>query len=332
MPKFETKFLTAANVADYNVSHYIHLPEFQPGFLDLLYRKVTILNRIQTVPATGHPTRYWEQTKLPSNAGFINPRGGGTGYTGYSKDTLDEDYGRVEKSAMLRCLVSRIKFTMFDAEVVRQQGVMEQLLAKNMQDMMYDFAKVQNDKLWNGASTDLNDTTTPEYCGILKQITDNANVVASDVKIADAIRTHIANLASRLDYDVYPTAIYANPASIDLLEQEEQARNNYLRTTIEIMPGVRVPSIYTQIGELPIIPDPFVRVVDGGTTLDHRFVLVNENLIERHYLTTPAPRVFKMSQNENLIDDYIAFLWDTVIVKGADAKAHSIITKKVNKA
>lgn len=331
MSNLETKFISAANVADYNVGSYIHLPEFQPGFLDLLYRKVTILDRIQAIPATGHPTRYWEQTKIASNAGFIDPRGGGAGYTGYSKNTLDEDRGRVERAAMLKCITSRIKFTLFDSEVVKQQGVMEQLLAKDMQDMFYDFAKLQNDKLWNGAAVDLTSTASAEYCGILKQITDNASVIGSGVKIADGIRTHIATLASRLDYDAYPTAIYANPATVDLLEQEEQARNNYLRTTMEIKPGVKVPSIYTQIGELPIIPDPFIRVVDGSTTWDHRFVMANERLIERHYLTSAAPRVFKMSRSENLIDDYLALSFDCVIVKGASAKAHSILTKKVTK-
>ena len=46
MSKTTTEFISAANVADYNTSHYIHLPVFQEGMLDEIRRDYTILNRI----------------------------------------------------------------------------------------------------------------------------------------------------------------------------------------------------------------------------------------------------------------------------------------------
>jgi len=67
-------------------------------------------------------------------------------------------------------------------------------------------------------------------------------------------------------------------------------------------------------GNIPLIPEPYIKL-DGDT---HKIAAVNESLIERHYLTSPAPRIFKMSLHPDLMDDYIAVLFDTVIVKGAD--------------
>lgn len=326
--------INAANVADYNTSHYIELPVFQPGMLDELRRDFTILQRITTTPATGHPSRYWEQTKLPQNTGAIDVRGGSTGYTGYSKNTLDEDYGRVEKSLLLKAYASRIKFTLFDQELVRQQETMEFLLNKDLNDMMTQFYRKKNQDIWTGAAETVMDSTKPEYCGLLTQIgTPKATIAAADTttKISTVIRNQIAKQVADTNYNYKVTAIYANPLSIDLLENELIAENPSYRINSyrEIVPGVSVPSIRTQAGELPIIPDPYVPVVDNSTSVTHRFVIMDEKMVERHYLTTAEPRIFKMSQNENLIDDYIALGFDGVVLKGGSA---FVVAKEVAKS
>lgn len=330
-----TRFVNAGAVADYNNSHYIELPKFQEGMLDLVDRRVTILNRIKALPATGHPTRYWEQTKIAKNAKFINPRTGTNG--NYGVDTLNEDYGRVEKSAMLKALTSEIKFTMFDSELVKQQGIMEELLNKDMQDMIVDLRRTQNNAIWNGASTDLNSNDSAEYVGLKTQIKKERQV-AKPVKlnealtpdmqyVADEIISQIALQESDLDFDAYPTALYANPQTIDYIIKSEAKRENRQICSAdereELGVGFKVFTIRTSQGDLPLIADPFIKLEDGTAgKKKHVVYALNENLIERHYLTTPEPRIFKMGLNKSLVDDYVAVQYDTVIAKGADAGAH----------
>lgn len=336
MSKATTMFISAANVADYNTSHYIHLPIFQDGMLDELRRDCTILDRIKAVPATGQPSRYWEQMKLPQNTAFVDVRGGGEGFTGYSKNEVDEDYGRVEKSLYLKCQVGRVKFTLFDQELVKQQGeaVAVNLLKKDLDDMMVQFYRKKNDAIWNGTATTVEDSSTKEYCGLLTQIgAAAATITAEDTttRIAQVIRTEIAKQVADKDWDKKVTAIYANPVTIDILEQEldKDSPNYRMNNQIEVVPGVTCTAIQTQAGRLPIIPDAFIPVASSGGKDTHHFVLMNENMVERHYLTTPEPRVFKMTQNEDLLDDYLAIAFDGIVLKG---KSAFIVDKEVNTA
>jgi hypothetical protein len=328
MAEILSKGFIKASVADYNQSHYIHMPEFQAQWLDLLNRDVTVLSRIQAVPATGHPTRYWEQTKIARNAAFGDHRALGAAVT-------DTDYGRIENFAPIKAIESRLTFGLFDTEVMQQQGTLAFLIAKDEADFMVDLLQFQNDKMWNGAASDVSapaaDGKQKEYCGILKQITNTATVGAG-IDIAAAVKTKVAELSARKFQGGFPTAIYANPISIDLLEQEEKANsNNFHQYDIELVPGVIVPRIVTNRGLLPLLPDPYIDIVDTGATLDHSFVMVNESLIERHYITSATPRMFQLGQVASLVNDRVAVMFDTVIVKGADA-AHCIMKKVVTKA
>lgn len=332
MSNTSTYFISAAEVADYNSSHYIHLPIFQEGMLDEIRRDYTILQRIKAVPATGYPSRYWEQTKLPQNTAFIDVRGGGAGFTGYSKNDVDEDYGRVEKSLYLKAQVARVKFTLFDRELVAQQGeaVAVALLKKDMDDMMIQFYRAKNDAVWNGKATSPEDSETKDYCGLLTQIGAPVATIASgsDERIAKVIRTEIAKQVADKNWDKKVTAIYANPLTIDILEQELEKDFPGYRTQnqVDILPGVSCTSILTQAGRLPIIPDVYLPVEGKEGKQVHHFVLMNENMIERHYLTSPEPRVFKMNPTEELLDDYIAICFDAIVLKG---KSAFIVDKEV---
>lgn len=333
MSTISTKFVKAADVADYNVSHYWEWPQFQPGIQDFINRNLTILPRIQTTPATGQPSRYKEQTKLPHNAVFADPRTG-VADGDYGLKTINDDYGRVEKVAFLKCMVSRIKYTIFDKEVVQQQGIDTELLAKDMRDMLNDFYMTQNDKIWNGAGTAADDSTSLEYAGILNQVTTKAIIAhpydfttkQGDL-ITDSIRAQINQQLADAKWNVYPTAVYADPIIVDRIAQEERERFGTTQTvpnTMELANGWKVPVIGTSIGQLPLIPDAALKAVDDGGKKKHTIAVLNERLIERHYLTSPTPRIFKMSLNSELIDDYIALLFDTLVVKGAD-KAHFLL-------
>ena len=332
MGSVNTKFLTAAAVADYNTSHYWEFPEFQPGIVDFLNRKVSILPRISTTPATGQPSRYKEQTKLPSNARFANPRTGVKDGS-YALESINADYGRVERAAYLKCMVSQITYSMFDKELVAQQGNEVALLKKDFDDMLIDFARVQNNAIWNGSGTSADDSTSLDYAGVLNQVSKKIAIATpydfttkQGTMITDQIRAQIAASLADTTYDVFPTAVYLNPVTIERIIDEERSREGVrqvIPNSMELANGWKVSTINTAIGNLPLIPDPYIKLdttTTAGKTI-HTIAVVNEPLIERHYLTTPMPRVFKMSTDANLIDDYIAILFDAIVVKGAD-KAH----------
>lgn len=328
------KFISAANVADYNQSHYWEFPEFQQGIQDFIDRKVTILPRIKTVPATGYPSRYKEQTKLPHNATFADVRTGVDKKGSYGLTSINDDYGRVEKVVFLKCLVSRIKYTLFDKEMVQQQGQETELLKKDFMDMLNDFYMTQNDKIWNGTATGPDDTSSLEYSGILTQVKNKVSIAnpydfttKQGDMITDQIRAQIAKQLADAKWNVWPTAIYADPVLVDRIINEERDRagvRQVIPDGMTLANGWKVPTINTAIGNLPLISDSALKATTVEDKTKHTIAVINEDLIERHYLTSPTPRIFKMSLNSDLLDDYVAVLFDGLVVKGADT-AHFLM-------
>ena len=328
------KFISAANVADYNQSHYWEFPEFQQGIQDFIDRKVTILPRIKTVPATGYPSRYKEQTKLPHNATFADVRTGVDKKGSYGLTSINDDYGRVEKVVFLKCLVSRIKYTLFDKEMVQQQGQETELLKKDFMDMLNDFYMTQNDKIWNGTATGPDDTSSLEYSGILTQVKNKISIAKpydfttkQGDMITDQIRAQIAKQLADAKWNVWPTAVYADPVLVDRIINEERDRagvRQVIPDGMTLANGWKVPTITTAIGNLPLISDSALKATTVEDKTKHTIAVINEDLIERHYLTSPTPRIFKMSLNSDLLDDYVAVLFDGLVVKGADT-AHFLM-------
>src|SRR5580698_11173967 len=71
------KFTEISAAADYIGPGAIEVPLYQTEILDLVRRRGTFGQRIKQVPATGHPSRYFEETAIPAptaSAGFVDPR------------------------------------------------------------------------------------------------------------------------------------------------------------------------------------------------------------------------------------------------------------------
>jgi hypothetical protein len=54
----------------------IEVPLYQTEIFDICRRSSPFGQRIKQVPATGHPSRFFEETAIPNpgTAGFVNPR------------------------------------------------------------------------------------------------------------------------------------------------------------------------------------------------------------------------------------------------------------------
>jgi hypothetical protein len=318
----EAKFVDfATTAADTMGNGFIHVPVFENEILDMTHKRGALLQRINAREATGHPTRYFEKTARMNSAGFVDPR------------NLSTTYGaptRVERSAFIKAITSGIKFGFFDMEVAGINGQFN-LKADDLKDLVEDVLTIQDNKVWTGSDTSLTAPTTLEYMGLLKQITQTGTISAS-TKISTAIRSEVARLAANTAYDVKPSAIYMNPLTIDIMEQEEEKDNNTRKNyTVEIVPGVSVSGIMTCMGVLPVIPDCSLALdttTTAGSTI-HKIAILTESLIYRYYVGSPNVRVFEWNnENEALGSKYMALQFDTVVAKGANY-AHTILTKTV---
>jgi len=295
---------------------------YQAEILDLVRRRFYLGQRIKQTPATGQPTRYFEQLTIPS-ATFTDPR---------NITTTPSTPTRVEKYAVLKGLVAQINYSIFDTEVNQQQGQFEYLEAKDLSDTIDGVLNLHDRALWTGTDTDLIVPTTNQYFGISGQIVRATQVgavsqisqVGSGASLIDSVKTQVSNMVSRTDFEVRPESIYINPLTGDLFDQEAKQFQLYLNET-EIIPGVIVKALPTQAGILPLIPDAALSVLTGNGGLRlHAMFILSDGLIEYHWLTNPLPRVFQLGLLSNLAAQFTVVKFGCVIVKGP-AYAHSVV-------
>lgn len=303
---------------------FIQLPLFDTIITDLTGKRGVLMQRIKTKRASGNPTRYFEKQAATRTAAFQDP---------HALAASKFNVKMVEKAAFIKAITNEIEFTHFDREVGQQQGIFRGLTDEHIRDMVTDLLQLQDEKVWTGNDTSLNESTTNEYVGLLTQIKQKGEITDGTL-ITDAIRTEVARLYAQKEYNVKPSIVYVNPMTMDLIEQEEQTRPNTRKNyEVEVVAGIKVPAIMTAAGLLPIVADPYLPIEDGtsgdaGKKL-HHVVILSENLIERDYVGSPKPRIFSFGiHDESLNEKYMALQYDCVIAKGEEY-AHTILTKKM---
>ena len=120
--------------------------------------------------------------------------------------------------------------------------------------------------------------TTPQYFGAIGQIEagGNSTTIATTGSIVDGIKGVIAGMVANSSFEVRPTAIYANPVLLDLIDREMKTEFNVVLSTTEITGGTAVKTLSTQAGD--IAPDSGVGAGlhrhagqrHGGAALLHR--------------------------------------------------------------
>jgi hypothetical protein len=315
--------------ADFLGPGAIETNKYQSEIFDMVKRRGVFGQRIQQTAATGQPSRYFEETAIPS-ASTTDPR------TIAATATQPE---RQEMVVSLKCMVSQVNFGIFDVEVNQQQGQFAYLEAKDLTDGVDGVLKLHDQQLWTGNDTSLVIPTTLNYYGASGQIllapfitpagagavvpgfTQNF-VIAASGSIIDGIKTQVAGMVARTDFEVKPSALYANPVSLDLIDREAKTFQLYYNET-EIQPGVIVKAIPTQAGLLPLIPEPFITAsASTGGKIQYEFLILSEEFVEYHWLTTPVPRVFQLGLVGNLAAQFVILKFGAPVVKGA-SYAHS---------
>lgn len=312
--------MTAA--ADYMAPGAIEINRYQAEITDMVKRRFPFGQRINNTLATGQPSRYFEQLAIPTG-GFVDPR--------ILSATASQPQ-RVERVIMLKAITAQINYGLFDVEVNQQQGQFAYLEAKDLTDTVDGVLKLHDQNLWQGNDTDPMVTTTLQYYGVSGQLFTGAaavngnavvTVTAATGSIVDAIKLQVATMANRTDFEVRPSAAYAPPLFLNLIDKEAKAFQLYFNQ-VEILPGVVVDAIPTQMGVLPLVGDPSITVWPfGGQSLYTMFIMT-EDMVEYHYLTDPLPRVFQLGLLANLAAQYVVVKFGAVIAKGAPY-AHGIV-------
>ncbi len=309
------QFLDLHAAADFLGPGAVEVNRYQTEITDIVRRRGVFGQRIKQVPATGHPSRFFEQTAInsPSAANaFVDPR------------NIVATVGsptRAERSVPLKALVSQINYNLFDMEVGAQQSQFAFLQAKDLADSVEGLLRTHDVALWNGNDTSLSTPTTVQYYGAAGQIAAGGNVatIATTDSIVDGLKSTIAAMVANSSFEVRPTAIYANPVLLDLIDREMKTEFNVVLSTKEIQGGVTVKTLSTQAGDLPLIPEwsiGYTGTPGSGTAVLPAYI-VTEDMIEYHWLTDPNPRVFQLGLTGSLASQMVAVKFGGVVVKGA---------------
>lgn len=300
--------------ADFLAPGAIEINRYQAEIFDLVRRRFVFGQRINQTPATGQPSRYFEQLAIPT-AAFTDPR--------VIAPTATQPQ-RVERYLSLKALVAQINYSLFDVEVNQQQGQFAYLEAKDLTDAVDSVLKLHDTNLWNGNDTSLIVPATSAYFGVSGQIVSATQVgsyaptfsIGSTSSLVDGFKTGVAQMVARQDYEVRPSAIYMNPLLADLFDQEAKTVQLYFNE-VEVVPGTIVKALPTQAGVLPLVPDAGLTLQPSGAQNQYVGIIVMEEFIEYHWLTSPVPRVFQLGLVGNLAGQFVIVKFGAVVVKGA---------------
>jgi hypothetical protein len=322
----KANFLDLHAAADFLGPGAIEINRYQTEITDIVRRRGVFGQRMKQVPATGQPSRFFEETAIASPTAiqaFVDPRN--------IAPTLQAPT-RVERTVPLKALVSQINYNLFDMEVGSQQSQFAYLQAKDLADAVDGVLRTHDVALWNGNDTSLSAPTTPQYFGAIGQITAGGNTVTigETASIVDGLKSTIAGMVASSSFDVRPTAIYANPVLLDLIDREMKAEFNVVLSTVQITGGITVKALSTQAGELPLIPEwalPYTGVPGSGSAVLPAYI-VTEDLIEYHWLTDSSPRIFKLGLPNTLMTQSVVVKFGGMVVKGANYAHYEVLVNR----
>jgi len=317
--------LTAA--ADFLGTGSVEVPIFEKEIMDLVRRSSVALQRVTQVPATGHPHRYFEQTAI-AQAAAVDPRSISASATGPT---------RVERPVFIKAATGQSNLSLFDKDVTEQQGQFASVVAKDIEDIISGIEVLRAQMLWAGTDTSLVAPTTLQWMGGLAQISQEFTV-ASGSSIIDGIKTAVATIVANQQFVARPSAVYVNPLLADYIDQEAKASRITL-DSMEVVAGVSVAAISTQVGKLPIVGDPYMPTCPASTAQygfsatpaglkGYYAAILMEKEVEIPVISgkeyNPNPRLFQLGLTGNLAGQFLGIKFDAVVFKGANY-AHAVV-------
>src|SRR6201986_4593220 len=125
--RMNANFYDIHAAADFIGPGAVEVPFYQTEITDIVRRRSIFGQRVKQVPATGHPSRFFEETAIPTpgTAGFVDPRN-------IVAPVVSPT--RVERSVPLKAIVAQLNYNLFDVELGQQQSQFAYLQAKDLVD------------------------------------------------------------------------------------------------------------------------------------------------------------------------------------------------------
>src|SRR5256886_2707591 len=195
------QFIDLHAAADFLGPGAIEVNRYQTEITDIVRRRGAFGQRIKQVPATGHPSRFFEETAIPAptaTQAFVDPR---------NIVPTTQSPTRAERSVPLKALVSQINYNLFDLEVGSQQSQFAYLQAKDLTDAIEGLLRTHDVTLWNGNDTSLSTPTTLQYFGAIGQISagGNTTTIGTTASIVDGLKSTVAQMVASSSFEVRPT-------------------------------------------------------------------------------------------------------------------------------
>ncbi len=323
----QAKLMDLSAAADFLGTGAIEVPIFEKEITDVVRRESIAIQRVPTVPATGHPHRYFEQTTIASGQA-VDPRNLSSTATGPT---------RLERPVFVKAEIAQSNLSLFDKDVTEQQGQFAGVVAKDVEDIISGIQVLRGQMLWGGTDTSLVAPTTLQWMGGLAQITQTF-VCASGSSIIDSLKTAVATMVANASFVVRPSGIYLNPLLADYIDQEAKASRITL-DSVEVVAGVTVAAISTQVGKLPLIGDPYMPTCPASTAQysfsatpaglkGYYAAIIMEKEVEIPVISgkefNPNPRLFQLGLTGNLAGQFVGVMFDAVVFKG-QSYAHAVV-------
>jgi len=327
MSKVQAQMMDLSAAADFLGTGAIEVPIFEKEIVDMVRRTSVSLQRFPQVPATGHPHRYFEQTAI-AVASSVDPRNISASATGPT---------RLERPVFIKAEVAQSNLSLFDKDVTEQQGQFASVVAKDIEDIAAAVSVQRANMVWAGTDTSLIAPTTTQWCGGLTQITQEFTV-ASGSSIIDGLKTAVATIVANVNFAARPTAIYVNPLLGDYIDQEAKASRITL-DSVEVVAGVSVAAISTQVGKLPLVGDPYMPTCPASTAQygfgatpaglkGYYAAIIMESEVEIPVISgkeyNPNTRIFQLGLTGNLAGQFVGVKFDAIVFKGP-SYAHAVV-------
>ena len=144
------QFTNIHAAADYIGPGAIEVPLYQTEIIDIVRRRGIFGQRIKQVPATGHPSRFFEETRHPLAVGSLRLR-----RSAQHRRPAGLRPRASRRSVPLKALVAQINYNLFDIELGKQQSQFAYLQAKDLADTVDGVLRTHDVALWNGTDTSL---------------------------------------------------------------------------------------------------------------------------------------------------------------------------------
>jgi hypothetical protein len=309
--------------ADFLGNGAIEINKYETEILDIVRRESPFLQRFRSVPSTGQPHRYFEETAIAQAQAVAITNGAALGTPTPSGPI------RTERTVFIKALSAQTNISLFDADVTRQQGQFAGIEARDIADVSKACSRLAAQMIWNGSDTSLVTPTTSQYMGLLAQINQTSQI-ALGASIIDGIKSQVAFMAGNSDFTVRPTGIAIHPILGDYIDREAKATQVSLESVM--VGGVQVKALATQAGILPLIPDPFLPANTASSPNQYGFtpptgnnhnyfaVILSEDMVEMPFVHggdgNPNPRIFQLGLVGGLLGQYVGVWFNSIVAKG----------------